>query len=347
MKYDTEKIIKLLSAIKHPETGNDIVSTETVRNLEIDGNVIKMELWFKPNDAFVSSIKKAVETSLKNSFPAAELQLQDFKQTASPPRKKEYPPVNAKNIIAIASGKGGVGKSTVAVNIAVALAKKSYRTGLLDADVYGPSIPTMFAMHDAHPAIIEKDGLELIVPAEKFGIKILSIGFFVKPDDAIIWRGPAVTSAIKQLGKQTDWGELDFLLIDLPPGTGDVHLTIIQELKPTAAVIVTTPQQVALADVVRGISMFGNTNINIPVAGLIENMSWFTPAELPENKYYIFGKNGGKKTAEQSKIPFLGEIPLIQSVRESGDVGEPVVFTNSAGASNFMEVADNLLSILK
>jgi ATP-binding protein involved in chromosome partitioning len=343
MAHNINRITELLSEIKHPETGDDIVSLGIVQNLRTEDKLIAMSLVFKPNDAFIASIKKAVEKKLKPVFPDAELQILDLRKQSLTPPKKEYPTIRVKNILAIASGKGGVGKSTVAVNLAVALAQRGFNTGLLDADVYGPSIPTMLGMNDARPAMLEKDGFELIDPVEKFGVKCLSIGFFVSPNDAVIWRGPAATGAIKQLIKQSNWDGLDFLLIDLPPGTGDVHLTMVQELNITAALIVTTPQKVALADVVRGVNMFRNKDINVPVAGLIENMAWFTPAEFPDNKYYIFGKDGGKQMAAETEIPLLGEIPLVQSLRESGDAGIPVVLSNETSASAFRQIVDNLL----
>jgi ATP-binding protein involved in chromosome partitioning len=343
MTHNINRITELLSEIKHPETGNDIVSLEMVQNLAAENSIISIDLVFKPNDAFVSSIKRAVEEKLKLFFPGAEIKISVSKKQPSRPAKKEYPEIRVKNILAIASGKGGVGKSTVSVNLAVALAQRGFKTGLLDADVYGPSIPTMLGMNGARPVMIERDGLELIEPVEKFGVKVLSIGFFLEPADAVIWRGPAATGALKQLAVQSNWDGLDFLLIDLPPGTGDVHLTIVQELDVTAAVIVTTPQKVALADVIRGANMFRNKDINVPVAGLIENMAWFTPAELPDNKYYIFGKGGGKKMAAETGIPFLGEIPLVQSIRESGDTGLPAVLNGSIGAAPFMQAVDNLL----
>jgi ATP-binding protein involved in chromosome partitioning len=302
-----------------------------------------MELVFKSNDAFVSSIKMAVDEKLRTVFPDAELHVSVSKNRSSKSPQKELPDIRIKNILAIASGKGGVGKSTVSVNLAVALAQKGFKTGLLDADIYGPSIPTMLGMTNARPVMIDRDGVELIEPVEKFGVKFMSLGFFLNPADAVIWRGPAATGALKQLSGQCNWDTLDFLLIDLPPGTGDVHLTVTKEFDITAAIIVTTPQKVALADVIRGTNMFRNKDINVPIAGLIENMAWFTPAELPDNKYYIFGKDGGRKLAAEAGIPFLGEIPLVQSICESGDTGIPVVQGNSQSASPFLKIVDSLL----
>jgi ATP-binding protein involved in chromosome partitioning len=342
--YNINIINNILKEIKHPETEAGIVSLGMVHKLETQGKTIKMTLLFKPNDAFVASIKRRVEAAIKTHFPEAELNILELKREVPKPVRREYPPVDAANIIAVASGKGGVGKSTVATNLAAELAGRGFRVGLLDADVYGPSAPVMFNMSDARPAMVNKDGLEYIAPVEKFGIKIMSLGFFVSPEDAVIWRGPAATGALRQFTGQCDWGTLDFLLIDLPPGTGDVHLTMVRELKITAAVIVTTPQRVALADVIRGVNMFRNPDINVPVAGLIENMSWFTPAELPENRYYIFGSGGGRRMADETGIAFLGEIPLVQSIRESGDAGRPFALdADVISAPYFRAVADNLL----
>ncbi len=248
-----------------------------------------------------------------------------------------------KNIIAVASGKGGVGKSTVAVNLAVALANSGAKVGLIDADIFGPSVPKMFGAENIRPTGEKVNNRDVINPVEKFGVKFLSIGFFVEPDNAVIWRGPMASSALKQLISDANWGELDYLLFDLPPGTSDIHLTLVQSVPVTGAVIVTTPQDIALADVVRGVSMFQSKSIDVPVLGLVENMAWFTPEELPENKYYIFGKEGGKKMAEKTGLKLLGQIPIVQSIREGGDEGKPVASVpDSATGQAFAELAKSL-----
>ncbi|MDL2239828.1 Mrp/NBP35 family ATP-binding protein [Bacteroidales bacterium OttesenSCG-928-K03] len=248
------------------------------------------------------------------------------------------------NTIVVASGKGGVGKSTVAVNIAVALAQKGYKVGILDADIYGPSIPIMLGLKDAGPQFAGEEGNEIFIPYEKYGVKISSIGFYVEPEQALIWRGPMAASVFTQLLNDTDWGELDYLIIDSPPGTGDIQLTLVQSTSVTGAVIVTTPQQVAVADARKAISMFRKPEIKVPVLGIVENMSWFTPAEHPENKYYLFGKDGGKKTAEEFNVPLLGQIPLIQSICESGDIGEPTAhIENKQYQEIFSEITNKLI----
>lgn len=251
---------------------------------------------------------------------------------------------HVRHIVAVASGKGGVGKSTVAVNLAVALAQLGYSVGLLDADIYGPSIPKMMGVEGTQPQIKGINGQEVIVPVERYGVRMLSIGFFVHPEDAVIWRGPMATSALKQLLVQGEWGESDYLLIDLPPGTGDVHLTIVQELPVTGAVIVSTPQDVALADAVKGISMFQTDKVKVPILGLVENMAWFTPEELPDNRYYIFGNGGCKALAERENIRLLGQIPIVQGIREGGDNGQPVVTDGySITGKAFLDLAQNLV----
>lgn len=246
-------------------------------------------------------------------------------------------------IIAIASGKGGVGKSTVAVNLAVTLASMGYKVGLLDADIYGPSIPIMTHTEKEAPQVESDGGVDMIVPVERYGVKWISIGHFATPDQALIWRGPMAANALKQLAFQVKWGELDFLFIDLPPGTGDIHISIVAELSLTGAIIVTTPQRVALADVRKGVEMFRNKDVALPILGIIENMAWFTPAELPDKKYYLFGKEGGKEIAEKLNIKLLGQIPIIETLRESGDTGEPSVLHDNTEAKIFSEIARKLI----
>jgi ATP-binding protein involved in chromosome partitioning len=325
MEITKEQVLEALKRVIHPESRKNIVELGMVENLAIDGMEVRFALKFnRPNDPFIQSMKKSCVSAIESQL-GEEVKIRGNIGT-NVPERKQAPEVlkGVKNIIAVASGKGGVGKSTVAVNLAIGLKHLGYSVGLLDADVYGPSIPKMFALEDARPAGKTEDGVEWIVPIEKHGIKLLSVGFFVKPEDALVWRGPMATSALKQLITQGDWGALDYLVLDLPPGTGDIHLTIVQEIPVTGAIIVSTPQEVALADVVKGISMFAGDKVNVPVLGLVENMAWFTPEELPENKYYIFGREGCKKLAEKLGIPLLGQIPIVQGICESGDVGAPV-----------------------
>ena len=259
-------------------------------------------------------------------------------QAARPEVGKLLPQV--KNIIGISSGKGGVGKSTVAANLAVALAKLGYKVGLLDADIFGPSMPKIFQVEDARPYAEKIDGRDMIIPVEKYGVKLLSIGFFVDPDQATLWRGGMASNALKQLIGDAAWGELDYFLIDLPPGTSDIHLTVVQTLAMTGAVVVSTPQAVALADARKGINMFTNDKVNVPILGLVENMAWFTPAELPDNKYYIFGREGAKKLAEEMNVPLLGQIPIVQSICENGDKGTPVALDeNTMTGRAFLSLA--------
>ena len=297
----------------------------------------KLEVAMK--QAFASQFGENIVLKLKIDSPEpTEVQQNQIKG-------KQIPGI--KNIIAIASGKGGVGKSTVAANLAVTLAKMGFKVGLLDADIYGPSVPTMFDTEGAKPLSVEENGRNLMKPIESYGVKLLSIGYFSGANQAVVWRGPMASKALNQMLRDAAWGELDFLLLDLPPGTGDIHLSIIQEVPVTGAVIVSTPQHVALADVKKGIAMFQMESINIPVLGLIENMAYFTPAELPENKYYIFGKEGAKNLAEDLNIPVLGEIPLIQSIREAGDVGRPVALQdNSEIAEIYTKTAQNMVESL-
>ncbi|MCP4309865.1 MAG: Mrp/NBP35 family ATP-binding protein [Bacteroidetes bacterium] len=349
MKIEQEKILEVLGAIHHPETKKGIVDMGMVHEVVYREGDLWIALQFgRANDPFIQSIKKACIRAVNHAFGEDSLK-PDHIQVMLP----EAPPVpevltGVKNIVAVASGKGGVGKSTVAVNLAVALAKQGSRVGLIDADVYGPSVPKMFHVEDQRPAARTEDGTEWIIPIEKYGVKLLSVGLFIKPEDAVMWRGPMATSALKQLISNGDWGELDYLLIDLPPGTGDVHLTMVQEVPVTGVVIVSTPQDVALADVVKGINMFTGEKINVPVLGIIENMSWFTPEELPDNKYYIFGKEGCRKLSEETGIPLLGEIPIVQGIRESGDDGEPVALhPDKPSGKSFHDLAESVISALE
>ena len=349
MNYNYENVLQSLKQVVHPENGKDIIELGMVENLVVEVDKISFSLSAKkPNDPLLSSIKKAAVIALKNTFgPGVEGKISILITTPAINIKTVIsgPLAGVKNIIAIASGKGGVGKSTVAVNLAVALAKTGASVGLLDADVYGPSIPKMFALEGEKPLIRQDNNRELMVPIEKYGVKILSLGFFINPDDALVWRGPMATNALKQLITLGDWGELDYLLIDLPPGTGDIHLTMVQEVAVTGAVIISTPQQVALADVIKGIAMFSGEKINVPVLGLVENMAWFTPAELPGNKYFIFGKEGCKQLSQKLGLDLLAQIPLVQSICENGDAGKPSVLDgNDPAGKAFTILASNLIA---
>ncbi len=347
MNYTLDGVLEALSKVNFPENNQDIVSLNMVENIKIEGNKISFSIILPQfNSPFKKSLERAAKEAIKTKY--GETVETNVLITARvtvgrvDKQQEEFLP-GVKNIIAVASGKGGVGKSTVATNLAVALSKKGYKVGLLDADVYGPSLPTMFNLEGERPMVKKVDGKDKIIPLESYGVKLLSIGFFVKPEDALLWRGSIANSALKQLLGDGLWGELDYLLLDLPPGTGDIHLTLVQTIPITGAVVVTTPQKVALSDVLKAVSMFKNEKINVPVLGIVENMSWFTPAELPENKYYIFGKDGGKEFAEKLDINLLGQIPLVQSVREDGDNGEPSVLKeDSLIAKAFLDFAENV-----
>jgi ATP-binding protein involved in chromosome partitioning len=319
------RVLEVLREIIHPVSGKDIVSLGMIQDLHTEEGKISFALHFKnPVDPMKSSLQKACKRILKDQLHPDLIVEIDVYSDAQPAVKQEksYLP-QVRNVIAVASGKGGVGKSTVAVNLAIAFARAGSRVGLLDADIYGPSIPKMLGAERDRPEIKKEDGKDIILPVERYGIKTLSIGFFINPADATIWRGPMASNAFQQLIRDSDWGELDYLFVDLPPGTSDIHLTLVQSVAVTGVVIVSTPQDVALADVRKGINMFRNPAINVPVLGLIENMAWFTPEELPENRYYIFGKEGCKKMASEFGIPFLGQIPLVQGIREGGDTMNP------------------------
>jgi ATP-binding protein involved in chromosome partitioning len=346
MPITVEQIEDALKNVNHPSTSTDIVTLKMVHNISIDGNNIAFTLIYnKPNDPFASSIKKACNKVIEGIF-GKQIKLTIKDEFAARKTSSEFETLEkVKNIIAITSGKGGVGKSTVAVNLAIAVAHTGAKVALLDADVYGPSIPIMFGAEDFQPDMTTENGKELIVPLEKFGIKIQSVGFFFKPDEALIWRGPMATNALKQIIAQTAWGELDYLFIDSPPGTGDIHLTLVQEMRVAGAIVVSTPQNLALADVIKAINMFKSDKINVPLLGIVENMAWFTPAELPENKYYIFGKEGSKHLAEKLSIPLLGQIPIVQSICEDSDNGKPTAinpFTIEGKA--FATLAENVIA---
>lgn len=339
-------ILDALTTVRYPGNGKNIVEAEMVAdNLRIDGMKVSFSLVFdKPTDPFMKSVVKSAETAI-HTYVSKDVNVSiatESRQAARPEPGKMLPQV--KNVIAVSSGKGGVGKSTVAANLAVALAKLGYKVGLLDADIFGPSVPKMFRVEDARPFAETVDGRDLIVPVEKYGIRLLSIGFFVDPDQATLWRGGMASNALKQLVGDAKWGELDYFILDTPPGTSDIHLTLLQTLAITGAVIVSTPQQVALADARKGINMYMNDKVNVPILGLVENMAWFTPEELPQNKYYLFGKGGAMKLAEELNIPLLGQIPIVQSICENGDKGTPAALDeHSIIGQSFMDLARNVV----
>lgn len=341
-------ILDALKHVRYPGTGKDIVASQMVQDIiRIDGNKVSFSLIFeKPNDPFIKSVVKAAEQAIL-TYIGEDVDIKgNISVVLKTPPKSQPEPIlpNVKNIIAVFSGKGGVGKSTVSSNLSIALASLGYKVGLLDADIHGPSIPKMFGVENENPYVEEINGKQKIIPIEKYGVKLLSIGFFVNQESALVWRGSMASNALKQLITDADWGELDYFILDLPPGTGDIHLTLVQTMGITGAIAVTTPQDVALADARKGINMFLGEKVNVPVLGLIENMAWFTPAELPENKYYIFGKEGGIRLAEELHIPFLGQIPIVQSIREGGDDGIPVaVNDNSIMGIAFRNLAEKIV----
>ena len=346
-----QQVIDALRHVRYPGTGKDLIESGMLEDdIRISGFEVSFSLIFqKDNDPFMKSVLKAAEVALQTYIDpnvAANIHPKFVKQNIKPSNNAEganSQTIHAKHVIAIHSGKGGVGKSTVTANLAVALAQQGYRVGLLDADIHGPSMPKMFATEDCRPVSVEEDGRTLIEPIEQYGVKMLSIGFFVNPESAVIWRGGMASNAIKQLIEDAHWGELDYFLIDLPPGTSDIHLTLISTLQLTGVIVVTTPQPVALVDARKGVEMFRNEKVNVPILGLIENMAWFTPAELPQNKYYIFGKDGGKALAEELNIPLLGQIPLVQSIREGGDNGVPIALQAGHPAAKAFEKIINSL----
>ena len=339
-----ESVLAALSRVEEPDLKKDMVTLGMIRNLDVKGNEIRFTVQLTtPACPLKELIKERCMTALHEDFGSG---IQVFiSMDAEITSRRNSGPVlpGVKNIIAIASGKGGVGKSTVTSNLALALARNGAKVGLIDADISGPSIPTMFGVEDAQPKVTVVDGKNFLVPIEKLGIKLLSIGFLAHGDTAVVWRGPMMSSALKQFIMDCLWGDLDYLLIDLPPGTSDIHLTLVQTVPLTGAVVVTTPQKVALADAAKAVSMFGQTPIKVPILGIVENMAYFSPPELPDNRYYIFGKDGGKKMAERYDLPFLGEIPLVQSVREAGDGGVPIVLHEDEDVSNaFLSLASKV-----
>ncbi|MDR2469536.1 MAG: Mrp/NBP35 family ATP-binding protein [Tannerella sp.] len=354
MNLYPKRILDALSKVRYPGSGKNLVEAGMVDdNIRIEGVRVSFSLLFdKPNDPFIRSVVKAAETAIQTYVSpevdiAGRISVATRRAVATSSAPTGLLP-SVKYILAIASGKGGVGKSTLAANLSVALAAKGYRTGLLDADIFGPSQPKMFCVEEARPVVEKVGERNLIQPVERYGVKLLSIGFFVNPADAVIWRGAMAVNALKQLIGEADWGALDYFLIDLPPGTSDIHLTLVQTLTLTGALVVCTPQEVALADARRAIGMFSAEKIHVPVLGLVENMAWFTPDELPDNRYYIFGKGGAERLAHELNIPLLGRIPLIQSLCESGDRGEPAALhPESPVGAAFHALADQLSARLQ
>jgi len=341
-------ITDALRTVIFPGSNQDVVSLDMAQEIRVAGKKVTFSLVFqRSDDPQIAGVISACEKAIIDQL-GEDVEIRG-NITAKAIHQMERPILpGVKNLIAIASGKGGVGKSTIAVNLAVALAKTGAKVGLIDADIYGPSIPKMFGAENERPAGVRVDGKERIQPLKKYGVNFLSIGFFVKTEDAVVWRGPMASNALKQLITDGNWGTLDYLLFDLPPGTSDIHLTLVQTVPVTGAIIVSTPQDVALADVIRGVNMFKGKGVDVPVLGLIENMAWFTPEELPNNKYYIFGKEGAIKLAEKLELPVLGQVPIVQGIREGGDSGNPVAFDeNTITGKVFEEIAANVIEAIE
>ncbi|MRI01851.1 P-loop NTPase [Kriegella sp. EG-1] len=349
MKIEKKAVLKALEQITVPGEGQNMVESGAVKNIQIFGDEVEVDITIA-NPSLQARKKTEVEILKiihQEVYEKAKIKINIKVNAPAKPKTNEIkgkPLPGIQNIIAVASGKGGVGKSTVTANLAVTLAKMGFKVGLLDADIYGPSMPIMFDVTHEKPLAINIDGKSKMKPVESYGVKLLSIGFFTQPNQAVIWRGPMASKALNQMIFDAHWGEIDFMLIDLPPGTGDIHLSIMQAMPITGALVVSTPQEVALADAKKGVAMFQQESINVPVLGIVENMAYFTPAELPENKYYIFGKEGAKHLAEDLKVPFLGEIPLVQSIREAGDVGRPAALqTNTPIESAFEDLTKSMV----
>ncbi|MFI8604904.1 P-loop NTPase [Cellulophaga baltica] len=352
MKLEKKDVLKALEQITVPGEGKNMVENGAVKNIQIFGDEVEVDITIA-NPSLQARKKTEVEILKiihKEVYEKAKIKINvkvEAPAAADKPKTNEIkgkPLPGIKNIIAVASGKGGVGKSTVTANLAVTLAKMGFKVGLLDADIYGPSMPIMFDVAMEKPLAVTIEGKSKMKPVESYGVKLLSIGFFTQPNQAVIWRGPMASKALNQMIFDAHWGEIDFMLIDLPPGTGDIHLSIMQAMPVTGAVVVSTPQEVALADARKGVAMFQQDSINVPVLGIVENMAYFTPEELPDNKYYIFGKEGAKHLSEDLKVPFLGEIPLVQSIREAGDVGRPAAMQVGTPIANaFEEITKNVV----
>ncbi len=344
MAITENQIIKALSTVQDPDLQKDLVALKMIRDIKVNDNLVAFTVELTtPACPLKEIIKKdCIDAVKKEVGDNVEIDVNISSNVTTSRLSGATLLPDIKNIIAIASGKGGVGKSTVTANLAVSLARNGASVGLIDADIFGPSMPTMFNCENEKPSAVQLDGKTYLVPVEQYGVKIMSIGFLAPSDNAVVWRGPMASSALRQFFTDTNWGKLDYLLVDLPPGTSDIHLTMVQAVPVTGAVIVTTPQKVALIDATKGVHMFRQQQINVPVLGLIENMSWFTPAELPDNKYYIFGKDGGKQLSEKLDIPLIGQIPLVQSVRESGDTGYPAVLNEDLTAEAFNAAAKTL-----
>lgn len=340
--YTKDQVLSALETVMFMPKKDNIISLKMVRNIKIEGNKISFTLLcHKKDEQFTTLLKQSsVKKILEELGPDADIK---GNITVQFDDAEELLP-NVKNVIAVASGKGGVGKSTVAANLAIALSKTGAKVALVDADIYGPSIPIMFGVEDEKPMVKEVNGKTKVIPIERYGIKMLSIGFFVDPNQALIWRGPLASGALKQLFGDALWGDIDFMIVDLPPGTGDIHISLVQEVPVTAAIIVSTPQKVALSDVKKAANMFRMKNISVPILGIIENMAYFTPPELPDNKYFIFGKNGCENFAKQLHVPFLGQIPISESICESGDAGKPIVLDNDSPVSKALkEITDSII----